>query len=79
LRYPLTASVDSFLTYGKATVQGASTAAESKAKGVQAGAMYNLSKRTGLYAAYGKTTDDTSATASTVSGKEFAVGIRHAF
>jgi predicted porin len=79
LRYPLTSTVDSFLTYGKATVQAASTAAEGKAKGVQAGAMYNLSKRTGVYAAYGKTSDDTSAAASTVVGKEIAVGIRHAF
>lgn len=79
LRYPVTPMVDSFLTYGRATVQAASTAAESTAKGTQAGAMYNLSKRTGVYAAYGKTTGDTSAAASTVSGKELAFGIRHTF
>jgi len=79
LRYPLTSMVDTFLTYGKATVQAASTAAEGKASGTQAGAMYNLSKRTGVYAAYGKTTGDTSSAAIASSGKELAFGVRHAF
>jgi predicted porin len=89
VKYPLTSTVDSFLTYGRATVQAAATAAEGTAKGTQVGAIYNLSKRTGVYAAYGKTTGDTSATASaatnpatpdsTVKGTELAVGVRHSF
>lgn len=89
VKYPLTSTVDSFLTYGRATVQAAASAAEGTAKGTQMGAIYNLSKRTGVYAAYGKTTGDTSATASaatnpatpdsTVKGTEFAVGVRHSF
>jgi predicted porin len=89
VKYPLTSTVDSFLTYGRATVQAAATAAEGTAKGTQVGAIYNLSKRTGVYAAYGKTTGDTSAVAkattnpvtpdSTVKGTEFAVGVRHSF
>jgi predicted porin len=79
VKYPLTSTVDSFLTYGRATVQAASTAAEGTAKGTQAGAIYNLSKRTGVYAAYGKTTGDTSAATSSVKGTEFAVGVRHSF
>lgn len=79
VKYPVTATVDSFLTYGRATVQAASTAAEGTAKGTQAGAIYNLSKRTGVYAAYGKTTGDTSVAAATVKGSELAVGVRHSF
>jgi predicted porin len=75
--------------YGRATLQTAASAAEGTAKGTQMGVIYNLSKRTGVYAAYGKTIGDTSATASaainpvtpdsTVKCAEFAVGVRHSF
>jgi hypothetical protein len=53
---PSTSKVDSFLILGLATVQAGATAAEGAANGTQVGAIYNLSKRTGLYVAYGKTT-----------------------
>lgn len=78
LRYPITATVDSFLTYGRAKVQTTSGSSEATVKGMQAGAMYNLSKRTGVYAAYGSTTGDLNA-ATALKGTEFAIGVRHTF
>ncbi len=78
LRYPITPSVDSFLTYGRGKVSTTSGSAEATVKGLQAGAMYNLSKRTGFYAAYGSTTGDLNA-ATSVKGTEFAMGLRHSF
>lgn len=86
---PSTSKVDSFLTLGRATVQPAARAAEGTAKATQVGAIYKLSKRTGVYAAYGKTTGGTYAVAKTttnpvtpdsaVKGTELAVGVRHSF
>lgn len=78
-KYNTAGGTDLFLTYGSADVQAASTTAENKAKGYQAGAIYNLSPRTGVYAAYGKSTGTLTAGAFTSKGNEFAVGVRHMF
>jgi predicted porin len=73
--------VDLFATYGSADVQAGSSAPENTTKGTQVGGMYNLSKRTGVYAAYGKTTGALTGTGTLFAskGNEFAVGVRHSF
>ena len=73
--------VDLFATYGSADVQAGPAAVERSVNGTQVGGMYNLSKRTGVYAAYGKTTGTlTGAGALFASkGNEFALGVRHSF
>jgi predicted porin len=73
------------LQYGMGELEGATSAEKSDRKAYQLGAIYNLSKRTNLYAAYGtqeqKVTQ--SATAATVGDKtektQYAVGLRHSF
>jgi len=73
--------IDLFATYGSADVQAGSTSVENTTKGTQVGGMYNLSKRTGVYAAYGKTTGALTGTGTLFAskGNEFAVGVRHSF
>jgi predicted porin len=71
--------IDLFATYGSADVQAASDSPERTTKGTQLGGMYNLSKRTGVYAAYGKTTGTLTSSLFTSQGNEFAVGVRHSF
>jgi predicted porin len=49
--------------------------------GMQLIANYNLSKRTGIYAAYGQTefATDNSATTATVKQQQYGIGMRHSF
>jgi hypothetical protein len=79
--YNTPGSVDLFATYGSADVQADSNSVEKTTKGTQFGGMYNLSKRTGVYAAYGKTTGTPIGAGSLFisSGNEFAAGVRHSF
>jgi len=79
--YNTPGSIDLFATYGSADVQAGSSAAENTTKGTQVGGMYNLSKRTGVYAAYGKTTGTLTGTGTLFAskGNELAVGVRHSF
>jgi predicted porin len=74
IRYPFGA-VSTFASYGTATVNTTAVSADVKSTAYQVGAMYNLSKRTGAYVAYGSTKNDTGP----VKSSELAVGIRHAF
>jgi len=85
-KYNTTGGVDLFATYGAADVQTTSSSTENQTKGYQAGAIYNLSPRSGVYAVYGKTTGTLTnfAVAKTPGvfegkGNEFAVGVRHLF
>jgi len=47
-------------------------------RGYQAGVDYNMSKRTNLYAIYGRASGDLSAT-TTYSANQTAIGVRHTF
>jgi predicted porin len=47
-------------------------------RGYQAGVDYNMSKRTNLYAIYGRASGDISAT-TTYSANQTAIGVRHTF
>ena len=74
IRYPFGA-VSTFASYGTATTNTTAGSADVKSTAYQVGAMYNLSKRTGAYVAYGSTKNDSGP----VKSSELAVGIRHAF
>jgi len=73
------------LQYGEGELEGATAAEQSDRKAYQLGAIYNLSKRTNVYAVYGtqeqKVTQ--SATAATIGDKtektQYAIGLRHSF
>jgi len=79
-KYNSAGSTDLYVTYGDAKVQAASGTAENHMKGYNAGGIYNLSSRTGVYAIYGKATGTlTPSTNFTSKGNEFAVGVRHIF
>jgi predicted porin len=54
------------------------TASSFNFRGYQAGVDYNMSKRTNLYAIYGRASGDLSAT-TTYSANQTAVGVRHTF
>jgi len=71
--------IDLFATYGSADVQAGSSSVERSTEGTQVGGMYNLSKRTGVYAAYGKTSGTLTGTVFAAKGNEFALGVRHSF
>jgi predicted porin len=73
IRYPFGA-ISTFASYGTQTNTAAGAAAV-KSTGYQAGAMYNFSKRTGLYAAYGSNKNDTG----NAKLSELAIGVRHSF
>jgi predicted porin len=74
IRYPF-GMVDTFFTYGTAKDSTTVGSAEVKSKAYQAGAIYNLSKRTGLYAAYGQNKNNEGS----IKNSELAVGVRHSF
>ena len=74
VRYPF-GKVDTFASYGTGTTNTISGSADVKSTAYQAGAIYNLSKRTGAYAMYGSTKNDTGS----VKKSEMAVGVRHSF
>ena len=68
------------LAYGSGTDD--STTQKTDKRGIQAGAVYNLSKRTNVYAVYGMGNAETSsgtATNSKVSASGTAIGVRHTF
>jgi predicted porin len=73
------------LQYGEGELEGATSAEQSDRKAYQLGAIYNLSKRTNVYAAYGKQEQKVtaSATADTIGDKtektQYAIGLRHSF
>jgi len=82
---PITLTISVFGNYGggKANQFGnlsatSATTASYNFIGYQAGATYSLSKRTNLYAIYGRQSGDTSAT-TTFSANAMSVGARHTF
>jgi predicted porin len=82
---PITPTVTVFGSYGggKSNQFGALTAASATTQdfsfmGYQAGATYTLSKRTNLYAIYGRQSGDTSATTTFVANA-VSLGARHTF
>ncbi len=76
---PLSAKLTGRVGYGFGEYRsGASTAYNGDFKGMQAALNYDLSKRTMLYAIYGESERDTSATQK-VKAEEISVGVRHSF
>jgi len=77
---PVTPAVSLFASYTAGKVDNNGTGLYDTA-GMQLVANYSLSKRTGVYAAYGQTEWDTNSTATTASVKyqQYGVGMRHTF
>jgi len=82
---PVTARIGAFANYGGGSANQfgsltatSSTTAKFNFTGYQVGATYSMSKRTNLYAIYGRQSGDTSAT-TTFSANATAVGARHTF
>ncbi len=71
--------------YGEGELIGATDAEKSDRKAYQLGAIYNLSKRTNMYAVYGTQEQKVkaSATTATIGDKtektQYAIGLRHSF
>lgn len=81
VRGNFTSNIDGWASVGNGKVSafGASQPT-ANFTGFQLGSNYYLSKRTNLYAIYGKTqTSSVSASAGAVSGSNYAVGVRHTF
>jgi predicted porin len=79
-------AITPFIKYGMGNTQtGISGTADADTSALQVGALYAMSKRTNLYAAYGQT--DIKVKSSTVSGlandktsaQQAAVGLMHTF
>ena len=70
-----------FVQYGVGNTQGARTAANTSTEdsAVQVGVEYSLSKRTNLYAAYGKSDRKVVNSSAKTEVTDTAVGIRHTF
>ena len=74
--------VDLKAAYGMGKVDhkaGTGTVGVHKLTGIQAGAFYNLSKRTNVYAAAGQTTTKTDNTSNEASNLGYIAGLRHTF
>ncbi len=64
--------------YGEGTQKAVGTA-DDKLKGLQLGVVYNLSKRTNVYAVYGDGENKDGATGRTATDEVMALGLRHSF
>ena len=77
---PVTSAVNVWATYGNGKRQAAITAQNFSFSGYQVGALYNLSKRTNLYAIYGSSTmDAVTGQASNYRDSQYALGAKHTF
>jgi predicted porin len=82
LSYQVTPVIMPFVQYGIGGTEGVRTGANltTNDKAMQAGAIYTLSKRTNLYAAYGDSQRELkSNSALKTKQTEYAVGLLHAF
>ena len=81
--YQVTPQVMPFIQYGTgmstATVSVSAANTVNNNTGYQAGAMYSMSKRTNLYAAYGYQKSENKTSTASVEGREVGVGILHTF
>jgi predicted porin len=76
---PVTPAASLFASYTSGKVEN-SGAALYDTTGMQLVANYNLSKRTGIYAAYGQTEWSSEvSTTSTVKSQQYGIGMRHSF
>lgn len=77
---PVTPVVSLFASYTAGKVENNNAGLYDTA-GMQLVANYSLSKRTGIYAAYGQTdwTTDNTAVAQTIKYQQYGVGMRHSF
>jgi len=77
---PLTKAINGWASYGQGKLQGAAGTQDSKFDGMQLGGLYNLSKRTNLYAIYGQAGQDAvTGQASKYKDQQYALGLRHSF
>jgi predicted porin len=65
--------------YGEGTQKPINNAAKTDIEGFQLGAVYNLSKRTAVYALYGEHETQAVGAATKLEADSFAVGVRHSF
>jgi len=81
--YQVTPQVMPFIQYGTGTITSAKVVSAANTVndniGYQAGAMYSMSKRTNLYAAYGYQKSEQKTSTASVEGREVGVGILHTF
>jgi predicted porin len=77
---PVSPALSLFASYTAGKVENNGSGVYDTA-GMQLVANYSLSKRTGIYAAYGQTewTTDSTAIAQTVKYQQYGVGMRHSF
>jgi predicted porin len=77
---PLSAVTTIFASYTAGKIENNNAGLYDTA-GMQLVANYNLSKRTGVYAAYGQTNwnTDNTATAQSVKYQQYGIGMRHTF
>jgi len=77
---PVSTTINGWASYGTGKLQGATSAQDFKFNGMQLGGLYNLSKRTNLYAIYGQTEQDAvTGQASKYKDQQYALGVRHSF
>ena len=81
--YQVTPQVMPFIQYGTGMVTSTKSLAVANTinnnTGYQAGAMYSMSKRTNLYAAYGYQKSEQKTSTASVEGREVGIGILHTF
>jgi len=81
--YQVTPAIMPFIQYGTgmstATISNTAANTVNSNVGYQAGAMYSMSKRTSLYAAYGYQKSENKTSTASVEGREVGVGILHTF
>jgi len=77
---PVSNTINGWASYGQGKLQGAAGSQDSKFDGMQLGGLYNLSKRTNLYAIYGQAGQDAvTGQASKYKDQQYALGLRHSF
>jgi len=77
---PVSKTISAWASYGQGKIQAATSAQDFKFDGMQLGSIYNLSKRTNLYAIYGQAGQDAvTGQASKYNDQQYALGVRHSF
>jgi len=77
---PVSKTISAWASYGQGKIQAATSAQDFKFDGMQLGTIYNLSKRTNLYAIYGQAGQDAvTGQASKYKDQQYALGVRHSF
>jgi len=79
VKVPVTPAIELAATYSKSKFQNAPNAQSFGGNSYQLQGVYNLSKRTNLYAIYGAANQDTTTASGAAKDSQMAVGMRHSF